>query len=108
MDPPGIRERRRAVRIKLDWPVYVWSEATNRFYRGKSVNISSTGVLIKLPLQIPIRLEDRISVSFPAPQESETSPLGSEEHVFKGRVVRINRGSSILEGYQSVALEFEG
>ncbi len=97
------KERRKAPRIKLDWPVHIWCDSTNKFYTGRSINISSTGVLITLPLRVPIKVNDRISINFPQPEGEKDY----EERIFTGKVVRVNRGASILDGYQSVALNFE-
>ncbi len=101
MNTVAQQERRAAKRVKLDWPVCLWHDNTQQFYNGRSANISATGALIKLPLTAPIRQDDSVEVNFPAPDDSI-----EESKVFTARVVRVNRGQSILEGNQFVALQF--
>ena len=91
------KERRVAKRIELDCPVCIWHESTNRFFNAKSVNISSTGALVKLPLTAPVNLAQPLEMSFKMPD-------GNKIH--SASVVRINRGQSILQGYQFVAVSF--
>ncbi len=95
------QERRAAKRVKLDWPVCLWHDNTQQFYNGRSSDISATGALIKLPLTAPISKNDSVEVNFPAPDDSE-----QESKVFTAKVVRVNRGQSILDGNQFVALQF--
>ncbi len=96
------KERRAAKRVKLDWPVCLWHDATQQFYNGRSVNISASGVLVKMPLTVPIRKDDSVEINFPAPDETAED----QGRVFSAKAVRINRGQSILEATQSVALQF--
>jgi len=96
------KERRAAKRVKLNWPVCLWHDATQQFYNGRSVDISSTGALVKMPLTVPIRKDDSVEINFPPPDDT----LEDEGRVFSAKVVRVNRGQSILEANQSVALQF--
>lgn len=98
------QENRGAKRYTLDWPICIWHEPTGRFYRGHSVNISSTGALIRLPLSAPIRHEEAIDVNFPPPDGLDADRYPAK--VFTGKVVRVNRPQTILEGEQSIALHF--
>ncbi len=96
------QERRAATRVKLDWPVCLWHDNTQKFYNGRSENISATGALVRLPLTAPISKDDSVEVNFPAPDDSAEQ----ESKVFTAKVVRVNRGQSILDGNQFVALQF--
>jgi hypothetical protein len=98
-------ERRKSKRYDLDWPVCLWHELTQRFYTGRSINISSTGALIHIPLTVPLRTNEKVELNFPPPENSsdmEHSPA----KVFSAQVIRVNRGQSILEANQAVALRF--
>ncbi|NLE29880.1 MAG: PilZ domain-containing protein [Phycisphaerae bacterium] len=97
-------ERRIAKRYKLDWPVNFWHESTQRNYTGRSDNISVSGALIQLPLTVPIRLNEKIEIKFPTPENKDEPQYPNK--VFSAKVVRVNRGQSILEGNQSVAVQF--
>ena len=99
------QEHRKAKRYKLDWPVCVWHEATGKFYNGRSVNISSNGALLRLPLTAPIRMAEGLEVNFPSPEGLAADRYPAK--VFTSQVVRVNRPQSILDGQQQVAVRFE-
>lgn len=96
-------ERRGSRRFVLDWPVCLWHQGTNRFYSARSVNISATGALIQLPLSVPIRAGEQVEVNLAVPK-GPAAPKHSK--VFSASVVRVNRGESLLNGRQSVAMKF--
>ena len=91
------KERRVSKRINLDCPACIWHQTTNRFYNAKSVNISSTGALVQMPLTVPVRPAEQIEINFKAPEGNK---------ILSASVVRINRGQSILQGFQFVAMKF--
>jgi hypothetical protein len=97
-------ERRVDKRYKLDWPVNLWHESTQRNYNGRSENISVSGALIQLPLTVPIRMNEKIEIKFPTPESNEEPRYPNK--IFTATVVRVNRGQSILEGNQAVAVRF--
>jgi hypothetical protein len=97
-------ERRFAKRYKLDWPVNLWHETTQRNYTGRSENISVSGALIQLPITVPIRMNEKIDIKFPTPETNEEPRYPNK--IFTATVVRVNRGQSILDGSQSVAVRF--
>lgn len=102
------KERRSSKRLNLDWSVCLWHEPTSNFYNGESVNISSTGALIKLPLTVPVRISDPVTIRFPqSANGNQENDQSAPEKVFSARIVRVNRGQSILEANQSVALTFQ-
>ena len=100
-----VDERRVAKRYDLDWPVCVWYEPTQKFYNGRSTNISASGALLKLPLTTPIRHSEAIEVNFPSPDGLAGDRYPAK--VFACKVVRVNRGQSILDGLQQVAVQFD-
>jgi len=99
------KEKRGSKRFKMDWQVCLWHEPTQRFFSGRSVNISATGALLQLPLTVPIRLAEEVEFNFTPPEGQKSDQLPAK--VFSARVVRVNRGESILEANQSVALQFK-
>ncbi|MFA5866219.1 MAG: PilZ domain-containing protein [Phycisphaerae bacterium] len=106
------QERRCSRRYQLDWPVTLWHEPTKRFYDARSVNISVSGALIQLPLTVPIRKSEDIEVKFTLPKDNEADGQNASNvnvyvKAFSASVVRINRGQSILQAHQSVALTFK-
>jgi hypothetical protein len=100
-----VSERRKNKRYTLDWPVCLWHELNQRFYSGRSINISSSGALIHLPLTVPLRANEKVELNFPPPENEDTKEKIPAK-VFTAKVIRVNRGQSILDANQSVALKF--
>jgi hypothetical protein len=94
-------ERRKSTRFDLDCSVSLWHGPTQRTYSGRSQNVSATGALLHFPLTIPFRPDDTVEVHFSNPKNEPTPKP------FPATVVRINRGQSILQANQSVAIRFE-
>jgi len=97
-------ERRQNRRYHLDWAACIWHDATKRFYTAQSVDISATGALVRIPLSAPIRVTEQVEVNFTVPDGPDPDQCASK--VFSAKVVRVNRGQSILEAQQSIALQF--
>jgi len=99
-------EQRREVRTKLCWPVSLWLPEANRFFNGRSSNISKTGVFITLPMTTPIRSGNAVEVNFP-----RTAALAEQKGQFarikSGRVVRVERRNMLKDANIGVAIVFE-
>jgi hypothetical protein len=98
-------EQRKDTRTTLSWPVSVWLPEANRFFNGRSSNISKTGVLVSLPMTAPLRPGHVVEVNFP-----RTMALAKEKGQFarikSGKVVRVER-ENILKGANiGVAIRF--
>ena len=99
-------EQRMDARTDLVWPVSVWLPEANHFFNGDSINISKTGVFVKLPIATPIRQGHIVELNFP-----RTTPLakkkGGYSRIKRGRVVRVERSNLLQDGQIGVAMEFE-
>jgi hypothetical protein len=58
-------EQRKNTRTQVAWPVSVWLPEANRFFNGRSTNISSGGTLLRVPATTPLRTGHVIEVNFP-------------------------------------------
>ena len=70
-------DQRKHNRTNLNWPVSVWLPQANRFFNGRSTNISKTGVLVSLPMTTPVRLGHKVEINFP-----RTTTLAREKGQF--------------------------
>jgi hypothetical protein len=99
-------EQRRSARTQLSWPVSVWLPEANRFFNGRSSNISKGGVLVRLPLTTPVRSGHVVEVNFP-----RTLALAKEKGGFAriktGRVVRVERSQVVDDATIGVGIAFE-
>jgi len=99
-------EQRRDVRAALAWPVSVWLPEANRFFNGRSANISRTGAFVTLPITTPVRAGHIVEMNFP-----RTRTLAQEKGGFArikmGKVVRVERGNMLKDGSIGVAVQFE-
>ena len=99
-------EQRRDTRTNLSWPVSIWLPEANRFFNGRSANISKTGVFVCVPMTTPVRTGHLVEVNFP-----RTTALAKEKGGFarikSGKVVRVERKSMLKNGNIGVAIQFQ-
>jgi hypothetical protein len=98
-------ENRRDVRTDLAWPVSVWIPETNRFFNGKSCNISKSGALVELPMTAPVRTGHLIELNFPR-TVALAKQKGQFARIKTAKVVRIDRGHITENAHIGVAVQF--
>jgi hypothetical protein len=101
-----LTEQRKDVRTSLCWPVSIWLPEANRFFNGKSSNISKTGVFITVPMTTPIRAGHTVEVNFPR-TESLAKQKGQFARIKSGTVMRIEREDMLKDANIGVAIKFE-
>ena len=99
-------EQRKINRSNLSWPVSIWVPDDNRFFNGRSCNISKTGVFIRLPMTVPVRPGHTVELNFP-----RTVALAREKGQFarikSGKVVRVDRQNMLREAEIGVGVAFD-
>ena len=98
-------EQRKAERSPVQWPVSIWHPKASRFFNGHSVNVSSLGALVELPMKTPVREGQDLEINFPR-SESLAKDKGGFARVKTAQVVRIDRSDSLLSASIKVGLEF--
>ena len=99
-------EQRRDIRTDLCWPVSLWLPDANRFFNGQSSNISKTGVLITLPMTVPVKAGNTVEINFPR-TEALAKEKGRFARIKSGKVVRIERKDMLKNANIGVAIAFE-
>ena len=101
-----LKEQRKDTRTELSWPVSVWVPKANRFFNGKSSNISKTGVFVKMPMTTPLGPGSVVELNFP-----RTSTLAEQKGQFarikRGKVVRVDRDSTLEDACIGIGIVFE-
>jgi len=101
-----IVEQRLESRTNLYWPVSIWLPQANRFFNGRSTNISKVGVFITVPMTTPIQPGNIVEVNFP-----RTTTLAKQKGQFarikKGRVVRVDRKNTLNDASIGIGIAFE-
>ena len=101
-----LTEQRKDTRTELSWPVSVWVPKANRFFNGKSSNISKTGVFVKMPMTTPLGPGSVVELNFP-----RTSTLAEQKGQFarikRGKVVRVGRDSTLEDACIGIGIVFE-
>jgi hypothetical protein len=100
-------EQRKSTRTDVSWPVSVWLPEANRFFNGRSANISKTGVLVRLPVATPLQAGNIVELNFPRTMVL-AKRKGGFARIKSGRVVRIERGALLDDATIGVAITFEG
>ena len=102
----AVIEQRSDTRSDLTWPVSVWLPEASRFFNGKSVNISKSGVFLSVPLTTPVKAGHIVEINFP-----RTAALAKEKgkyaRIKSGKVVRVDRTNMLEEASLGLAVEFE-
>ncbi len=99
-------ENRKETRTELSWPVSIWLPAANRFFNGRSANVSRTGVLVSVPMATPVREGHVVEINFP-----RTTALATEKGQFArikaGKVVRVDRRNILKDGLIGIGVAFD-
>jgi len=99
-------EQRKDSRNTVSWPVSVWVPETNRFFNGRSCNISKTGVFITLPVTAPVRPGHVVEINFPR-TEALAKEKGQFARIKSGKVVRVDRENLLESAEIGVGISFQ-
>jgi hypothetical protein len=99
------KEHRKDVRTNLTWPVSVWIPESNRFFNGKSCNISKSGALINLPMTAPVRNGHVVELNFPR-TPALAKQKGQFARIKTARVVRVDRCHVTTDAHIGIAVQF--
>jgi len=99
-------EQRKDARTKLSWPVSLWLPEANRFFNGRSANISKRGVFLIVPMTTPVRTGHTVEINFPR-TETLAKQKGGFSRIKSGKVVRVERKNIIKDANIGVAVAFE-
>jgi hypothetical protein len=99
-------EQRRERRMDLAWPVSVWLPEASRFFNGRSANISKVGVFVSVPMTTPVRPGSVVELNFPR-TDKLAGERGRYARIRKGRVVRVDRQSTLEDASLGLGIAFE-
>ena len=99
-------EQRKETRTSLSWPVSVWLPEANRFFNGRSTNISKTGVFLKVSMTTPIRAGHIVEINFPRTAEL-AKQKGRFARIKSGKVIRVERNNILKDTNIGVAVQFD-
>jgi len=99
-------DQRKDSRNTVSWPVSVWIPEANRFFNGRSCNISKTGVFITLPVTAPIRPGHIVELNFPR-TEALAKEKGQFARIKTGKVVRVDRKNLLESAEIGVGIAFQ-
>ena len=102
-----ITEQRNCIRTQVSWPVSVWLPEANRFFNGRSSNISKTGVFVRLPVMTPLHAGNVVELNFPRTM-ALARKKGGFARIKSGKVVRVERGNLMDDAAIGVGITFEG
>ncbi len=103
----AVVEQRKDARSELAWPVSVWLPEANRFFNGKSVNVSKGGAYISVPLTAPIREGHEIEINFPR-TATLARQKGQYARIKSGKVLRVERNNMLVNANIGLAIQFSG
>ncbi len=98
-------EQRKEARTELCWPVSMWLPKANRFFNGRSANISKTGVFVSVPITTPVRTGHTVEINFPR-TVTLAKRKGRFARIKSGKVVRVERKNMLNDASIGVAIQF--
>jgi hypothetical protein len=98
-------ENRKEARTELSWPVSVWVPEANRFFNGKSLNVSKGGAMLTVPMTTPVRTGHVVEVNFPR-TVSLARAKGQFARVKTAKIVRIDRSRCTEDASVGIAIQF--
>ena len=98
-------EQRNNIRQELSWPISIWLPEANRFFNGKSVNVSKGGAFISVPMTTPVRPGHEIEVNFPRTM-SLAKQKGQYARIKNAKVLRVERQQMLQGGTIGIAVQF--
>lgn len=98
-------EQRQDVRSDLSWPVSIWLPEANRFFTGRSVNVSKGGAYISVPMTTPVRPGHEVEVNFPRTM-SLARQKGQYARIKMGKILRVDRTEMLRNGSIGLAIQF--
>lgn len=98
-------ENRSAARTNLSWPISMWLPEANRFFNGRSTNISKSGVYMTVPMTAPVKEGQVVEVNFPR-TEALAKEKGGYARIKTGKVIRIERKNMLKDASVGVAIMF--
>jgi hypothetical protein len=99
-------EQRTESRNDVSWPVSVWMPEANRFFHGRSCNISRTGVFLTLPAATPVSPGHIVELNFPR-TEALAQDIGQFARIKTGKVVRVERNNLLENAEIGVGIAFQ-
>jgi len=98
-------EQRKDARTDLSWPVSLWLPEANRFFNGRSSNISKTGVFVTVAMTTPVRTGHIVEINFPR-TKTLARQKGRFARIKSGKVVRVERRNILKDACIGVAIAF--
>ena len=99
-------EQRQDIRQDLSWPISVWLPEANRFFNGKSVNVSKGGAFISIPMTTPVAAGNEIEINFPRTQ-TLAKEKGQYARIKNARELRVDRQQMLHAGTIGIAVAFD-
>ena len=102
----AVINQRCDVRSDLSWPVSIWLPEANRFFNGKSINVSKGGAFISIPMTTPVRPGHEIEVNFPRTM-SLAKQKGQYARIKHAKILRVERRQMLQAGTIGIAVQFD-
>jgi hypothetical protein len=99
-------EQRRDQRTDVAWPVSVWLPEAGRFFNGRSENISKSGAFVTVPITTPARPGSIVELNFPR-TDTLAREKGQYARIRRGRVVRVDRQTTLEDANVGLGIAFE-
>jgi c-di-GMP-binding flagellar brake protein YcgR len=97
-------ERRIAQRYSVPARVKFYHDPTQRDFPGRTVDISSSGMLMYVPATVPVHPGQKVKVCVGVNSKPEMADLAQKQ--ISGKIVRVDRNPLLAVGNIAVGVEF--
>ena len=98
-------DQRRDVRTDLSWPVSIWLPQANRFFNGRSINVSKGGAYLTVPMTTPALAGQEVEVNFPR-TEYLAHQKGQYARIKTAKILRVDRRRMLKDSVIGLAVQF--
>ena len=101
-------ENRRASRVEVDCSLKFTHNASCKTMRGRCLNISETGALVIVPMQVPVIAGQAMEINFSSNGMEQLDRVGMETPAnrLQAKVTRIDRDNLLEDFGVRVGVEF--
>jgi hypothetical protein len=100
----GGLERRRGLRIEQTRPIKVYEPTASRYFGGKTMDVSPTGLRLELPSSMPVRPGKLLSIHVGLSETGQA--LANRRQMIPARVVWVDRSMDATCRTLSAGIEF--
>lgn len=96
-------ERRRGLRVRQARPIKIYEPTTSRYFGGQTLDISTTGMRVELPVSTPVRPGYMLNIHVGLNEMGES--LANRRQMMQAKVVWVERALDLTRSKLTAGIE---